>query len=263
MNSNLAKEISDNGIVKIKNFLSDDELKKFSDIVKFYKAPKGHKDSFFITGYKVLLIKLLKFDINRLIHTYELLKFKKAKKLDEIARQFFNNKVRLDYIDGYFSKVDNNDILPWHTDQAYSGFKKPEKKFNNPDDFYLKFFIYLTDVSSNNGCMSYIPKSHKIGYEIRKAIYNKEISYQPYWSLKDFRNIIKTNIEYFKQKIGVEIIKNFLDETKFEENMIMTDKYDYSAEAGTMIIFDEGGVHRGSKPTLNDRMVIRYLFQRR
>ena len=47
MNSNLAKEISDNGIVKIKNFLSDDELKKFSDIVKFYKAPKGHKDSFY------------------------------------------------------------------------------------------------------------------------------------------------------------------------------------------------------------------------
>ena len=127
MNSNLAKEISDNGIVKIKNFLSDDELKKFSDIVKFYKAPKGHKDSFFITGYKVLLIKLLKFDINRLIHTYELLKFKKAKKLDEIARQFFNNKVRLDYIDGYFSKVDNNDILPWHTDQAYSGFKNQKK----------------------------------------------------------------------------------------------------------------------------------------
>ena len=92
MNSNLAKEISDNGIVKIKNFLSDDELKKFSDIVKFYKAPKGHKDSFFITGYKVLLIKLLKFDINRLIHTYELLKFKKAKKLDEIARQFLITK---------------------------------------------------------------------------------------------------------------------------------------------------------------------------
>ena len=57
---------------------------------------------------------------------------------------------------------------------------KTRKKFNNPDDFYLKFFIYLTDVSSNNGCMSYIPKSHKIGYEIRKAIYNKEISYQPY-----------------------------------------------------------------------------------
>ena len=43
--------------------------------------------------------------------------------------------------------------------------------------------------------------NHKIGYEIRKAIYNKEISYQPYWSLKDFK-IIKTNIEYFKQKLA-------------------------------------------------------------
>ena len=42
--------------------------------------------------------------------------------------------------------------------------------------------------------------------------------------------------------------------------MQTTNKFDYSAEAGTMIIFDEGGVHRGSKPSLNDRMVIRYLF---
>ena len=32
------------------------------------------------------------------------------------------------------------------------------------------------------------------------------------------------------------------------------------AKAGTMIVFDEGGIHRGTKPSLNDRMVIRFLF---
>ena len=55
-------------------------------------------------------------------------------------------------------------------------------KFNIPKKFFLKFFIYLTDVTRNNGCMSYIPESHKIGFEIRKAIYEKKINYQSYWS---------------------------------------------------------------------------------
>lgn len=261
MNNNLAKEIKENGIVKIKNFLLPKELIRLSNIVNFYKAPKGDKESVFLTNFKILSIKLLKFKFRSLAHTYELAKFKKKKKLDEIARDFFNKQVNSNYIDGYYSKVDNKDILPWHTDQAYSGKKKPDTKFYNPDNFYLKFFIYLTNVSSNNGCMSYIPKTHKIAYEIRKGIYNKEISYQPYWSLKDFRNIVKDNQNFLNKKTSSEIIENFLKDTEFEDSINTTNKYDYNATAGTMIIFDEGGIHRGSKPTLNDRMVIRYLIK--
>mgnify|MGYP005997136953 FL=1 len=109
--------------------------------------------------------------------------------------------------------------------------------------------------------MSYIPKSHKIAYEVRKGIFNKDISYQPYWSLEDFRNIIEVNLDYFNEKVGVKTIENFLEETKFQDTINTTNKFDYNAEAGTMIIFDEGGIHKGSKPTLNDRMVVRYLFE--
>ena len=56
------------------------------------------------------------------------------------------------------------------------------------------------------------------------------------------------------------MIENFLVETKIENSINTTNKFDYTAEAGSMIIFNEGGVHRGSKPSLNDRMVIRYFF---
>lgn len=260
MKNNFAEEIRENGIVKIENFLSLDELKNLSNIIKFYQAPKGDKKSIFITNFKILLIKLLKLDLRKLSDSYQLIKLKKDKQLDIIAKEFFNKQVKLNQIDGYYSKVDNKDILPWHTDQAYSGKKKPEEEFIHPDNFNLKFFIYLTNVSPNNGCMSYIAKSHKIGYEIRKAIFNREISYQPYWSIKDFIEIVKANKTFFIEKIGSGIIENFLEETKIENLMQTTNKFDYSAEAGTMIIFDEGGVHRGSKPSLNDRMVIRYLF---
>ena len=100
----------------------------------------------------------------------------------------------------------------------------------------------------------------QIGYQIRKGIYNQDIPYQPYWSLKDFRKIVVKYSDYFSKNLGKRIIENFLVKTNFDETGEESRKFDYDAEAGTMVIFDEGGVHRGSKPTLNDRMVIRYLF---
>ena len=108
--------------------------------------------------------------------------------------------------------------------------------------------------------MSYIPESHKIGFEIRKAIYEKKIKYQSYWGLKDFRKIVADNIEYFNTKIDNKLIQNFFEKTDFIKNGNNNHDFDYDAKAGTMIVFDEGGIHRGTKPSLNDRMVIRFLF---
>ena len=39
-----------------------------------------------------------------------------------------------------------------------------------------------------------------------------------------------------------------------------TQKFDYSLSAGDAIIFDEGGVHKGSKSLKNERIVLRYLY---
>ena len=258
---NIAEEIKEKGIAKVENFLSADELNQLMSIVKYYSVPKGHNDSFFITNIKTFLIKLLKLDLKKITQSYQLHQFKKKKKINQIARKFFENKCDLKYIDGYYSKAGKEDILPWHTDQAYDGSAEViNNKFNIPKKFFLKFFIYLTDVTRNNGCMSYIPESHKIGFEIRKAIYEKKINYQSYWSLKDFRKIVADNIEYFNTKIDNKLIQNFFEKTDFIKNGNNNHDFDYDAKAGTMIVFDEGGIHRGTKPSLNDRMVIRFLF---
>ena len=116
---------------------------------------------------------------------------KKEKNLKQFAQAAFNNKkVFLNFIDAYVSKKNKQNIIPWHTDQAYHGNLSP-KNFVNHEKFFLKIFIYLTDVSSKNGCMSYIPGSHKIGFAIRKGIFEKKIEYQPYWNLIDLRNLVK------------------------------------------------------------------------
>ena len=111
--------------------------------------------------------------------------------------------------------------------------------------------------------MKSIPKSHKIGYAIRKAIFDKKIEYAPYWSLKDFRKIIsnKKNINILKNLLNDNnSIDQFLEKTKFIENNEETEDFDYNMTAGGAIIFDERGVHKGSKTLHNERIVLRYLY---
>lgn len=263
MNLNLAKIIQKDGIVKIQNFLSDIELEEFRKIIKYYSAPKSSKNSYWPTNTKLVLYKILKLDFIKFKHSLKILNFEKKKKLKQIADAFYEKKSYLKFIDAYYSPVSNKNVINWHTDQAYQGNPTP-KSFVNPDNFFLKIFIYLTDVNPNNGCMSYIPGSHKIGYAIRKGIFEKKINYQPYWHLRDFRNILtsKDNKAYFENYFTDQgyIVKDFLKKTEFLDNNSDSKNFDYNLKAGSAIIFDEGGIHKGSKTLIHDRMVLRYLY---
>ena len=256
-------ELRNNGIIKIHKFLNSAELNKSLSIIKSYAAPKGHKDSYFSTSRKHLLYKLVKFNFKKFAEDSFILKLAKEKRLNKLSNKIYGRKSNLKFIDGYYSKISNKEVLPWHTDQAYHGDEKKEDGYVNPDHYFLKIFIFLTDVGPDNGCMSYIPTSQKIGYAIRKGIFEKKIKYEPYWSLKDFRKIIKNKNndnyfnEYFKEK---KIIENFLIKTDFIEKEEENHDFDYNLNAGDAIIFDEGGVHKGSKTLYNDRMVLRYIY---
>ena len=43
----------------------------------------------------------------------------------------------------------------------------------DPEKAAIKFFFYLTDVDSKNGCLGYIPGSHKISFYLKKMILKK------------------------------------------------------------------------------------------
>lgn len=254
---------SKNGIIKVKNFLSPKEKEEIKNIIKYYSLPKDHPESVFSSKSKHLIYKLLKFKFKKFRHHLTILKLVKKKELNKIANLLFKKKSSLHYIDGYCSPVSNKDVLPWHTDQAYAGNIKKFKNFVNPDHYQIKFFIYLTDVSSNNGCMSYIPGSNKISYLIRKGIFLKILKYEPYWMLKDFRNFIlkKENYTYLETQLeGKSLIDDFLLKTEFINKNSDTLDFDYSMSAGDAIIFDEGGIHKGSKTSKNERIVLRYMF---
>ena len=263
MKFDFIEDLKNNGIVKINNFINSQETEKIKKILKFYSAPKGHPDSYFPPNIKLLFYKVLMLRFTKLKHSIVMLNLSKKKKLNLISDKIFSEKSYLKFIDGYCSPVSNKDVLPWHTDQAYSGVEKKSVGFVNPDHMHLKFFIYLTNVSSEDGCMSYIPKSHKIAYAIRKGIFEKQIEYQPYWGLSDFRKIIsnKKNLHFLKSCLDDEnLISEFLEKTKFIEKNEETKDFDFEMPAGGAIIFDEGGVHRGSRTESSNRIVLRYLY---
>jgi hypothetical protein len=263
MNDNIIQQLKDEGVIKIPNFFNSEELDFTRKIINKYKAPKGDPMSYFSTNNKHLFYKILKFKFKKFLEDKKILSIAKEKKIGVLASQFFGEASYLKFIDGYYSPISNKDVLPWHTDQSYEGDEKNQTGYVNPDHGHLKFFIYLTKVSSNNGCMSYIPKSHKIGYAIRKGVYEGQLKYQPYFTIKDFRNFIllKENASYVKNHINnLDLYDNFLDDTHFAKEDGDTTKFDYEMSPGDAIVFDEGGVHKGSKSLINDRMVLRYLY---
>ena len=258
----IAKTINEEGIIRINKFFNEKELKTALQIVEYHSKPKSHPDTLFCINNKELILKLIKFKISKFTQSLILLNINKKKKLNKIADKILKKKSYLKLIDGYCSPISDKEVLPWHCDQAYSG-KQDIKKFVNPEHYNIKFFVYLTKIYKNNGCTSYIPRSHLITYAIRKGIYKNIINYSPYWSLRDFRNYIKKDNIYMYLKnyfVNDELIKNFLDETDFIEKNVDSEKFDFSLEAGDAIIFNDGGFHKGSKTLYSDRKVIRYLY---
>ena len=254
------------GLIKIKNFLNADQLKKVSSIIFKNRFKKGSKESYFAIDYRTLFLKILNFRVGSFNESLTVLKIYNSLKLKSMSKEYFGCDTKLNMIDGYYNSAnDNKDkpIIPWHTDQAYSGSElKYIKNFVNPNDYTLKFFIYLTDIYKDNGCMSYIPGSHKVTYLIRKGIYEGELDYAPYWSINQLVNFIslEKNRNYILKNLDE---KNSLDKFISNINKIKNNnhEFDYSLQAGDAIIFNEGLVHKGSKLLYSDRMILRFHFK--
>jgi len=258
------KNLDKDGFIIKKNILEFDQIDKIKKIIKSNLEGKGTKDSHYPATLKSFAIKAVKFNFKKIFDSFYFFKIKKKLNLDSSADIFFGKKSKLIMIDGYHNSIQNNEILPWHSDQAYSG-AKTVKKINSPDLFSLKFFFYLTKAGSQNGCTSYIPGSHKITYAVRSCIYENIISYKPFWSIKDLFDFILDHDNYNKivHKLGTEtLLTDFLSKAKQVIENKDLNTFDFDASSGDLLIFNEGGLHKGSKPTKNERVVLRYLYSK-
>ena len=261
---NEVNSFKENGFVRIKGFLNQTELNELmKNVIPFTKS-KNDRSSYFANNFKKCLQKLCMFQFQKFYSSKYLIKISEKKNMKQFADLAFGKESYLNMIDSYYSPISNKEVLPWHVDQAYSGkIEINDNEIVDPDQYAIKFFIYLTKVGPNNGCTSYIPGTNKITYALRRGIKEKKIKYSPHWLLKDLRNFItkKDNLEYFNNYFNnSNIIKRFLDKTSFIETNPESSEFDFEMDAGDMIIFDESGVHKGSKILFNDRRVLRFHY---
>jgi len=116
----------------------------------------------------------------------------------------------------------------------------------------------------NNGCMSCVPKSHLICNVISKGIYGKQIENIQFRTLNEFKSLLanKSNYEFIKERLyNPKILDQFIENTsKLKDSEIS--EFDCAGKPGDTILFHEGGIHRGSKPSINDRLVIRFHWKK-
>jgi len=260
----ISKEVINNGFSKVQNWLSQEDQDKITNIILKKKPTKGSSESTACLSFKSVILNVIQFKYEKILSSLFLSDLSKKLQLKEIAEKIFAAKAKLTNIDYYFSDKSFEPVLDWHCDNAYSG-KKDVKTYLSPDDFSIKFFFYLTNVYPDNGCLSYISKSNKVTYALRKGIYEEKITYSPYWRLIDLRNKIKEKetLDYIKNFVTKEDIDDFLNQANYViNNNYKTDKYDQTINKGGAIVFDESGIHRGSATKFSTRLALRFFFKK-
>ena len=263
----IVSKVKNYGIAIYQNWLTNEDLEISKKIVNDINCLKGDYRGIFEPGIKYKLVEVfLKLRFKNLKYTNYFFNLSKKLGLKNNASENFITESKFVRADCWVSPISDKPVLDWHFDYAYSGAKNVTK-YISPKKQTIKFFFYLSDVTSDNGCLSYIPNSHFISIALRKGIYEKSIKYTPYWKLNDFRNtiLIDENYNYLKKNVDPKILSNFLVETEPSsiKNGTST-KYDCQPiKAGGAVIFNDAGAHRGSKTLLNKRLALRFFFRKK
>jgi len=273
--NSISQQIKEKGVVSVSNLLSPKDLE---DILNFVKKPKkGSSDSYYPTHLRQYLVKLLKLDYKKINNSLFLKKIASKLNFKEIAGTAFGAKAELQMIDCYHNRKSHTQILSWHNDIGIKDYNNP----NSLKNFYetadatfsktsktargIKFFIYLTDVKSDNGSLAVIPYSAEIVKNVCMLILNKKINPASFWTLKNLRDLVKQKSVQIllSERIQKEKIQQFLYDTKFiEYETPDTSQFDFNLNKGGAVIFDELSVHRGSAPQKTDRIVLRYIYKK-
>ena len=193
IDNELIEKIKNEGRAVVNNLIEKEKLDLCKKIINKKKLTGKSNSTIIPVSNASFIVKLLKFQFKQILDRIKLKQISQNLNLLECSEKILEKKTILDSIDLYRSNKSEEQILPWHCDQSYSG--KAIVKNTHPDEGYLKFFFYLTDVDSNNGCLGYIPKSHKITYYLKICFYNNELKYEPFWSLSDMRKLLhKKNV---------------------------------------------------------------------
>jgi len=171
------------------------------------------------------------------------------------ASLYLDEPVMLSHVMSMEHPVSTTPITPWHVDAN-------PREMMPPNYFTMKFFIYLNDVDSNNGAFAYLRGSHRLVLAIREGIHSRSIPYCKTYGIEDLKAacgdpVVRNQI---LNRLSQQDIDDFFAATEPIARTGDTDVYDLTGAAGTLVVFDDRGLHRGGIPRTAPRSVLRYNY---
>jgi len=173
----ISEDVKNCGVTSLNNFFETKHLElannAISPILRKVDFNEKEKRIYFPVFLRQILVKLLKLDLEKIKKSFLLKKIAEELNFKKIAETIFKQEAQLHMLDTYLSEKSNEFIIPWHNDIGYKNISNREayekeaeltinqKKSKNFSKG-IKFFVYLTDVSSKNGSLAVIPYSHHV-----------------------------------------------------------------------------------------------------
>lgn len=148
--SRIAEEFSSRGVVHPVDILSAEETKLYSQKLRTY-LDSINWEMTAITRHKPHLV--LKW-VNELA---------RHSKIIEYIKPILGENILLWYSVLFVKPAHSPALVPWHQDATYWALNR---------DHGLTLWLALSDVTPENGCVEYVPASHKIG-DFKHSIDNK------------------------------------------------------------------------------------------
>ena len=272
MNKNIGEEYNKKGFVIIKNLIGEKDIQKFSEIAirHDHKSSANKIVDYFYDYLRFfdfrLYPKYFKFiDLKYFLDSFYLISKSKNNEWKKYMSLIYKKNLSpVTRIDSYISKKSDEDILEWHTDQAFGGATHPPEFFGNasgkvPTENINKLFLHITDVKYKNGAFSYIPCSHKINFAIRELINTEVIKYKPFLLLQDAINLVENeHKDKFLKILKDYEIEMFLNNAK--KALQNDEEFTIECKAGDAVLFNDFGYHKGTAPKISDRIIFRYFY---
>jgi len=215
----LRQILLDQGIFKIESYLSSSEIVELKEEVLKNHETFGNSYPFGST-----------YAINDPKHLPN----------DSLQKIFFSKPWMKELFLNYNNKISKgffNSIYSTH-DYKFDGSIGRNGYLHFDRNVSLKYFLYLNDVTKENGAFFIQPNSHKLGKELREKAWGK---------------FIPTPNDNFLKKVLLKLFGKHFSVVKNRLELDYPELYDYSklipveGKAGTLIVFDSDVFHQGGK----------------
>lgn len=243
----VVRAVQRDGICVLQHVLSDREIRDLrrevmalASITEDWLVHNQSSTGFFFS-FSPLVARKLHYD-DRISHISSV-----------FARPAFKNICRRYLGTGWFIErivLDRKDVGPepltgWHADQ----FERCGK--------CVKFMLYLNDTDSGNGAFSYVPRSHRLISYLVERIHNDGLDNRAAHTYEEILALARERLVVDGAWPGE--IRAIIEEvaTHICSSELSDDHYSIAAPAGSVVVFDANGIHRGGAVAQRERFIIR------